>query len=111
MDTKALRISASSYSNPAPLIWSFLYGSQQGRVELILDNAPARSAERLPQERVGAAPPPVSAYQLSEEVRLVPGVCVGAREKVRSGCLATSGMPLGPARWAALDISPKRSVC
>ena len=40
MDTP--RISASSYSNTAPLVWSFLYGQNQGKVELIMDTAPAR---------------------------------------------------------------------
>ena len=44
------RISASSYSNTAPLIWSFLYGQNHGKLELILDNAPARSAELLAQD-------------------------------------------------------------
>lgn len=111
MDTKALRISASSYSNTAPLIWSFLYGSQHGRVELILDNAPARSVELLSRDVAVAALTPVIAYQLLDDVRLVPGVCVGAREKVRSVCLVTRGMPLDQVRSVALDISSKTSVC
>ena len=84
------RISASSYSNTAPLVWSFLYGSLRGNVEIILDNAPARSAELLSQGRVGAALVPVFAYQSIDNVKLVPGVCVGAREKVRSVCLVTA---------------------
>lgn len=111
MDTKALRISASSYSNTAPLVWSFLYGSHHGRVELILDNAPARSAELLAQNRVDAALTPVIAYQMLEGVRLVPDVCVGAREKVRSVCLVTRGMPLQQVRSVSLDVSSKTSVC
>ncbi|MEO6050597.1 MAG: MqnA/MqnD/SBP family protein, partial [Pyrinomonadaceae bacterium] len=81
------RISASSYSNTAPLVWSFLYGKNRGKVEIILDNAPARSAELLAQERVDAALVPVIAYQMIAGVRLIPDVCVGARERVRSVCL------------------------
>ena len=81
------RISASSYSNTAPLIWSFLYGSQHGKIEIILDNAPARSAELLSQERVDAALVPVIAYHELEGVRLFPDVCVGAKNRVRSVCL------------------------
>jgi chorismate dehydratase len=104
------RISASSYSNTAPLIWSFLYGSQHGRVELILDNAPARSAELLSQGRVDAALVPVIAYHTIEDVRLIPGVCVGAREKVRSVCLVTEGKDLGDVRSVALDVSSRTSV-
>ena len=104
------RISASSYSNTAPLIWSFLYGSQHGRVEIILDNAPARSAELLAQDRVGAALVPVIAYQLLDGVRLIPDVCVGAKQKVRSVALITRGMELDDVRSVALDTSSKTSV-
>jgi chorismate dehydratase len=103
------RISASSYSNTAPLIWSFLYGTDHGNVELILDNAPARSAELLDQERVDAALVPVIAYQTMADVKLVPNVCVGARERVRSVCLVTRGMDLADARSVALDISSRTS--
>src|SRR5580765_8861199 len=88
------RISASSYSNTAPLIWSFLYGSNHGKVELILDNAPARSSELLLQDRVDVALVPVIASQLIDDVKLIPDVCVGARQKVRSVCLVTKGEDL-----------------
>jgi chorismate dehydratase len=104
------RISASSYSNTAPLVWSFLYGSSHGKVELILDNAPARSAELLTNGRVNAALVPVIVYQLIEGVRLVPDVCVGATEHVRSVCLVTRGCPLSEVRSVSLDVSSKTSV-
>jgi chorismate dehydratase len=104
------RLSASSYSNTAPLIWSFLYGSQKGRFELILDNAPARSAELLLRNRVDAALVPVIAYQSIEGARLVRNVCVGAREKVRSVCLVTRGCDLEQVKNVSLDISSRTSV-
>jgi chorismate dehydratase len=104
------RISASSYSNTAPLVWSFLYGQNRARVEIILDTAPARSAELLARGRVNAALVPVIAYQLIEGVRLVPGVCVGAREKVRSVCLVTKGEDLEHVKSVSLDVSSKTSV-
>ncbi len=104
------RISASSYSNTAPLVWSFQYGSRRGSVELILDTAPARSAELLAQKLVSAALVPVIAYQTIPDVRLVPDVCVGARERVRSVCLVTSGKDLRDVKSVALDISSKTSV-
>ena len=104
------RISASSYSNTAPLIWSFLYGRNHGRVELILDNAPARSAELLAEDRVDAALVPVIAYQNLEGVKLLPDVCVGAKERVRSVCLVTQGEDLGDVRSVALDTSSQTSV-
>lgn len=104
------RISASSYSNTAPLIWSFQFGSRRGSVELILDTAPARSAELLAGGRVNAALVPVIAYQTIPEVRLVPDVCVGARERVRSVCLVTNGIDLKDVKSVALDVSSRTSV-
>jgi predicted solute-binding protein len=104
------RISSSSYSNTAPLIWSFLYGSMHGHVEIILDNAPARSAELLAQERVDAALVPVIAYHQLDGLRLVPGVCVGAKEKVRSVALITRGKDLADVRSVSLDTSSRTSV-
>ena len=104
------RISASSYSNTAPLVWSFLYGKNHGKVEIILDNAPARSAELLDAGRVDAALVPVIAYQMMEDVRLIPDVCVGAAKLVRSVCLITSGMDLADVRSVSLDTSSRTSV-
>jgi len=106
----SLRISASSYSNTAPLVWSFLYGKNRGLVELIMDTAPARSAELLAQDRVDAALVPVIAYQMLDDVRLIPDVCVGARERVRSVCIVTRGMDLADVRSVSLDVSSRTSV-
>ncbi len=104
------RISASSYSNTAPLIWSFLYGAYHGKVEIILDNAPARSFDLLSKNRVDAALVPVICYQLLDGARLIPDVCVGARERVRSVCLVTDGRDLADVSSVSLDISSKTSV-
>ena len=104
------RISASSYSNTAPLIWSFLYGTNHGKVELILDNAPARSAQLLAQDRVDAALVPVIASQFVDSVLLIPDVCVGTRENVRSVCLVTRGTGLSDVRSVSLDVSSRTSV-
>ncbi len=106
----AQKISASSYSNTAPLIWSFLYGANYGKYEVILDNAPARSAELLAQSRIDAAFVPVIAYQMIDDVRLIPDVCVGAKEKVRSVCLVTKGRDLKNVKSVSLDVSSKTSV-
>lgn len=104
------RIAASSYSNTAPLIWSFLYGSEHGNVEIILDNAPARSAELLRERRVDAALVPVIASQSIDNVQLVPDVCVGASTRVRSVCLVTRGCGLDSVHSVSLDISSRTSV-
>ena len=91
-------------------MWSFLYGQNHGKVEIILDNAPVRSAELLAQDRVDAALVPVIAYQMIEGVRLIPDVCVGAKKRVRSVCLVTKGANLKDVRSVALDVSSKTSV-
>ena len=104
------RISASSYSNTAPLIWSFLYGQNHGKIEIILDTAPARSAELLTQDRVDAALVPVIAYQFIDGARLIPDVCVGAKELVRSVCLVTRGQDLADVKTVSLDVSSRTSV-
>ncbi len=105
-----IRISASSYSNTAPLIWSFIYGSMRGKYELILDNAPARSAELLREKRIDAALVPVIEYQRIRDVFLIPNVCVGAKEKVRSVCLVTKGEDLQEVKTLSLDISSRTSA-
>ena len=107
---KTPRISASSYSNTAPLVWSFLYGSNHGKVEIILDNAPARSAELLSQGRVDAALVPVIASQSIPDVKLIQNVCVGAKERVRSVRLVTRGGDLADVRSVSLDVSSRTSV-
>ncbi|HEY2865974.1 MAG TPA: menaquinone biosynthesis protein [Pyrinomonadaceae bacterium] len=107
---KPTRISASSYLNTAPLVWSFLYGEQHGRVEIILDNAPARSAQLLADDRVDAALVPVFAYQTIDGANLIPDVCVGALQRVQSVCLVTHGCELDAVRSVALDSSSRTSV-
>lgn len=77
---------------------------------MILDTAPARSAELLAQDRVDAALVPVIAYQMIDNVRLIPDVCVGAKERVRSVCLITKGGDLSDVRSVALDTSSLTSV-
>jgi chorismate dehydratase len=104
------RLAASSYSNTAPLIWSFLYGSAQDQVELITDTAPARCAEMLEQGLVDAALVPVIEYQRLKDVLVVPGVCVGSRDRVRSVVLATRCADLSQVRSVALDNSSRTSA-
>jgi chorismate dehydratase len=75
-----------------------------------MDTAPARSAELLAQDRVDAALVPVVACQMIEGVRLVPDVCVGARERVRSVCLVTKSGDLENVKTVALDASSRTSA-
>jgi len=110
MNTNRPRIAASSYLNTAPLIWSFLHGSQRNAVELFTDTAPARCAEMLARGQVDAALVPVIEYQRLQDVLLVPDVCVGSKSAVRSVVLVTRRNNLKKVERVALDESSRTSV-
>jgi len=109
-NTNLPRIAASSYLNTAPLIWSFLHGSQRDAVELFTDTAPARCAEMLERGEVDAALVPVIEYQRMPQVLLVPDVCVGSKNAVRSVVLVTRRNNLQKVERVALDESSRTSV-
>lgn len=104
------RIAASSYLNTAPLIWSFIHGSQRESVQLFTDTAPARCAEMLARGEVDAALVPVIEYQRIPDIAIVPDVCVGSRSAVRSVVLATKLNNLKKVKRVALDDSSRTSV-
>ena len=104
------RIAASSYLNTAPLIWSFIHGSQRSAVELLTDAAPARCAEMLAQGEADAALVPVIEYQRIPDLLVVPDVCVGSRSAVRSVVLVSRLNNLKKVKRVALDNSSRTSV-
>lgn len=104
------RIAASSYLNTAPLIWSFIHGSQHDKVELFTDKAPARCAEMLRRDEVDAALVPVIEYQRLSDVLIIPEVCVGSRASVRSVVLVTRRNNLKKVERVALDNSSRTSA-
>jgi chorismate dehydratase len=104
------RIAASSYLNTAPLIWSFLHGSQREAVELFTDTAPARCAAMLANGEVDVALVPVIEYQRIPNVELIPDVCVGSRTAVRSVVLVTRRNNLKKVGRVALDSSSRTSA-
>jgi chorismate dehydratase len=104
------RIAASSYLNTAPLIWSFIHGSQRNAVELFTDTAPARCAEMLGCGEVDAALVPIIEYQRIPDIAIVPDVCVGSRSAVRSVVLVTKLNNLKKVTSVALDDSSRTSV-
>jgi chorismate dehydratase len=109
-DTPKARIAASSYLNTAPLIWSFIHGSQRDQVELITDTAPARCAEMLANGDVDAALVPIIEYQRIPDIAIIPDVCVGSRTAVRSVVLVTRKNNLKKVESVALDESSRTSV-
>lgn len=104
------RVAASSYLNTAPLIWSFLHGSLAGSIDLVTDKAPARSAELLRTRVVCAALVPVIEYARIPDLELIPGVCVGASQRVQSVVLATDGRDLTEIRSVTLDPASRTSA-
>lgn len=104
------RIAASSYLNTAPLIWSFIHGSQREKVELFTDTAPARCAEMLARGEVDAALVPVIEYQRIDDISIVPDVCVGSKTAVRSVVLVTRKNNLKKIEQVALDESSRTSA-
>ena len=103
------RIAASHYLNSAPLIWSLLKGPHKSDVELI-DAVPSRCAQLLGRREVDVALVPVIEYQRMPEVLVVPDVCVGSRQRVRSVVLASKKQDLRDVRSVALDESSRTSA-
>ena len=103
------RIAASTYLNSAPLIWSFLHGTQRGTVDFI-DAVPARCAQLLSQNEVDAALVPVIEYQRIPDRALVPDVCVGSLNEVLSVVLVAKNTQLEDIRTIALDESSRTSA-
>src|SRR5205085_5706558 len=106
------RVAASSYLNSAPLIWSFVHGARRREIELVSDTAPSLCAEMLARSEVEAALVSVIEYQRISNLMVVPGVCVGARSRVRSVVLVTREEidNLKQVRSVALDISSRTSA-
>jgi len=108
-ENSSLRIAASSYLNTAPLIWSFLYGSRQKEFEMV-EGVPSKCAELLAQREVDAALVPVIEYQRAKDVSLIPNVCVGSKNEVRSVVLVSKDAELETIRSIALDQSSRTSA-
>jgi chorismate dehydratase len=64
----------------------------------------------LARGEVEAALVPVIEYQRIPEILIVPDVCVGSRERVRSVVLVTRGASLKDVRTVALDTSSRTSA-
>jgi chorismate dehydratase len=91
------------------LIWSFIHGEHRSSVELI-DAVPSRCGEMLEQREVDAALVPIIEYQRLENLLIVPDVCVGTRERVRSVVLASQKANLRDVKSVALDESSRTSA-
>jgi chorismate dehydratase len=105
----ALRVAASTYLNSAPLVWSFIHGSRQHQVSFV-DAVPARCAALLANDEVEAALVPVIEYQRIPDLLVVPDVCVGSKQEVRSVVLVSRKDDLNEIHSVALDESSRTSA-
>ena len=103
------RLAASSYLNTAPLIWSFKHGTRKDEITLI-DALPSACADLLAAGQIDFGLVPTIEYQRMENVTLVPRVCVGSRQKVRSVVLVSRLNNLKKVRTVALDESSRTSA-
>ncbi|MFI5180769.1 MAG: menaquinone biosynthetic enzyme MqnA/MqnD family protein [Thermoanaerobaculia bacterium] len=106
-----IRVSLIDYVNTWPLTWGFLRGAVE-RIELLHDT-PAACAARLARGEVDAGLIPAVEAARIPGVRLVRGVGIAARARVRS-VLLVSPHPLGSGgvrlRTVALDASSRSSA-
>jgi chorismate dehydratase len=75
----------------------------------VTDAAPARCADLLARREVAAALVPIIEYQRIPDVRVVPGVCVGSHQAVRSVVLVSKLDELKSVKRIALDASSRTS--
>ena len=84
-------------------------GSMKELVTLT-DPVPAKCADLLALGAADAALVPVIEYQRINDIHVVPDVCVGSKEKVRSVVLVTKSENLESVRSVALDESSRTSA-
>ena len=76
----------------------------------MVEGVPSKCAELLAQGEVDAALVPVIEYQRAKDVSLIPNVCVGSKNEVRSVVLVSKDAELETIRSIALDQSSRTSA-
>lgn len=105
--TAVFRASLVDFVNAWPLTWGFLRGAVEG-VEALTD-IPSACADRLTRGEVDAGLVPSVEAARIPGIRIVRGVGIASRERVRSVILV-SRQPLEAARTVALDASSRSSA-
>src|SRR5215469_2475204 len=108
----ALRISAISFLNTAPLMWDFENGESAQRLREHFDisyTIPSHCAQQLSDGSADIGIIPVAAYTAIPDLVIVPDVAIAAKNKVRS-ILLVSKAPLEKIRSVATDDSSRTSA-
>ena len=105
--TAVLRASLVDYVNAWPLTWGLLRGAVEG-IEALTD-IPSACADRLARGEVEAGLVPSIEAARIPGIRIVRGVGIASRERVRSVILVSRG-PLEAAKTVALDVASRSSA-
>ena len=103
----AFRVSLVDYVNAWPLTWGFLRGAVEG-TDRVTD-VPSACADRLARGEVDAGLVPSVEAARIPGIRIVRGVGIASRERVRSVILV-GRQPLEAAKTVALDVASRSSA-
>jgi len=102
------RVSVVQYLNTAPLVWGMLHGDQRERYDLAF-TTPAVCADDLEAGRADIGIVPSIEYQRLDGLKLLPGLSIASKHRVRSVLLLTR-VPIEKVRSVALDTSSRTSA-
>jgi chorismate dehydratase len=102
------RVSAVSFLNTSPLVWGFLRGQQQGKLDLRFV-VPSECADDLREERTDIGLVPIIEVARQPNLAIIPGSGIVCQGPVRS-ILLVSKRPMGEIRTLAADTSSRTSV-
>jgi chorismate dehydratase len=102
------RVSVVQYLNSVPLVWGMLRGEQQGRYELEF-TTPAACADAVRQRKADLGIIPSIEYQRLDQVQILTGMCIAAKEEVKS-VLLLSKVPIEKVQSVAVDNSSRTSA-
>jgi len=103
-----LRVSIVEFLNTAPLVWGFTDGPLEGRYDLSF-TVPSLCAEALRAGEVDLAIIPAIEYQRIDDLVMLPGMAVAAKNDVAS-ILVLAKKPIEAVRSIALDTNSRSSV-
>ncbi len=102
------RVCAVGYLNTSPLVWGFLHGPQQGRVDLSF-RVPAECADLLRSGQADVGIPPSIELATNPDLVMIPAGCISSAGPVAS-VLLVSRRPIDRMESLAADTSSRTSV-
>jgi chorismate dehydratase len=103
-----LKLSIVHYVNALPLSWGFMHGDEHDVFDLDF-SPPSRCADLLARGEVDIGLIPAIEYQRIPGLRIVPGLSVASKERVKS-VLLLSKVPAAQIKTLAADSSSRTSV-